>query len=262
MTTVKDIMDFMENLAPAYMKMGNDRVGLNCGHSDAPVSTILLSLDASTAACKEAKEVSADLLLTHHALLYFPDFINETSEAGRNALFLIENHIAHFNAHTNLDCAPGGVNDCLAQALCLENIEVVCPDGTDKEGRPYGLLRCGTVKTQSLSDFMTTVKETLGCDTLKYTDCGKPVSKVAVGGGSCGGFLHQAVSAGCDTFVTADCAYHQYFEAQFKGINLIDAGHLHTENPVCFMLKEKLQAAFPEVQILISKTNTDMAKFF
>ena len=138
MTFVKDIMAFMENLAPAYMKMGNDRVGLNCGHPDAPVSTILISLDASTAACHEAKEVGAQLLLTHHALLYHPDFITEYTEAGTNTLFLIENHIAHFNAHTNLDCAPGGVNDCFANRLGLKNIEVISPDGADSQGQGLG----------------------------------------------------------------------------------------------------------------------------
>lgn len=262
MTTVKDIMTFMESLAPEYMKLGNDRVGLNCGHEAAPVSTVLISLDASTAACQEANQIGAQLLLTHHALLYHPNFINEDSEAGKNALFLIENHIAHFNAHTNLDCAPGGVNDCFAKALGLKDIQVICPDGTDALGRPYGLLRAGIVDQQCLAQFMTLVKEKLGTPVLKYASCGKPVSKVAVGGGTCGDFLHQAVEAGCDTFVTADCAYHQYFEAQFRGINLIDAGHLHTENPVCAMLQEKLQAAFPELKIHISKENQDMAKFF
>ncbi len=262
MTTVKDICAYMETLAPAYMKMGNDRVGLNCGHLDTKIDTILVALDPSEAACREAKEVDAQLLLTHHALLYFPDFINEDTVAGTNALFLIENHIAHFNAHTNLDCAPGGVNDCLAQALGLADIQVVSPSGTDAQGRPYGLLRCGTVKEQSMEQFLAFVKEQLGCDCIKYANSGKPVSKVAVGGGSCGSFLSQAVAAGCDTFVTADCAYHNFFDAQFKGINLIDAGHLHTENPVCKMLVEKLQTAFPDVKVLLSETNRDPAKFF
>lgn len=262
MTTVKDIMTFMEALAPEHMKMGNDRVGLNCGHTDAPVSTILISLDASTAACHEAKEIGAQLLLTHHALLYHPDFITDASEAGTNTLFLIENQIAHFNAHTNLDCAPGGVNDCFAKVLGLQNIQVVCPDGTDSQGRPYGLLRAGTVDTQSLTEFMSVVKANLGRECLKYYDSGKPVSKVAVGGGACGGFVYQAAAAGCDTFVTADCAYHNYYDAQFRGINLIDAGHLHTENPVCTMLQEKLQAAFPDVKVILSKANQDPAKFF
>ena len=262
MTTVKDICAFMEEIAPAYMKMGNDRVGLNCGRADAPLDTILVALDPSEAACREAKEVGAQLLLTHHALLYFPEFINETMVAGTNALLLIENHIAHFNAHTNLDCAPGGVNDCLAQALGLTDIQVIAPSGTDSQGRPYGLLRQGMVKEQSLPEFLAFVKETLGCDRVKYTDGGKTVSRVAVGGGACGSFLSQAIEAGCDTFVTADCAYHNYFDAQFKGINLIDAGHLHTENPVCTMLVRKLQVAFPNLKVILSKTNLDPAKFF
>ena len=262
MTTVKDIMHFMENLAPQYMKLGNDRVGLNCGHVNAPVSKILISLDASSAACHEAKEVGADLLLTHHALLYHPDFITDASEAGTNTLFLIENHIAHFNAHTNLDCAPGGVNDCFAQTLGLENIEVISPDGTDGQGRPYGLLRAGTVETQSLADFMGLVKEKLGRECLKFYDSGKPVSKVAVGGGSCGSELWKAAMAGCDTFVTADIKYNQFWEARSLGMNLIDAGHFATENPVVAVLAEKLRAAFPEIEVIISKTHGDCVNFF
>ncbi len=262
MTTVKDIQNFLETLAPGYMQMGSDKIGLNCGHSDAQVNTVLVALDPFAHVCREAKEVGAQLLLTHHALLYFPGFINDSTMAGKNALYLIENGIAHLNAHTNLDCAPDGVNACLAKALELQDIQVVSPDGTDEAGRPYGLLRQGAVKEQALPDFLAYVKEKLRCDGIKYADGGKYVCKVAVGGGSCADFLHQAASAGCDTFVTDDCAYHDYWEAQHLGINLIDAGHFHTENPVCTLLAEKLQAAFPQLNVILSKSHWDCAKFF
>ncbi len=262
MTTVADILNFVQTLAPSYMQMGKDRIGLNCGHSDAAVDTVLVALDPFSHVCREAKQAGAQLLVTHHALLYFPDFISNDTMAGENTLYLIENGIAHLNAHTNLDCAPGGVNDCLAAALELQNIQVVAPDGTDAQGRPYGLLRQGAVAQQPLAQFLAHVKQKLHCQGLKYADCGKPVRKVAVGGGSCADYLRQAAEAGCDTFVTADCAYHDYWEAQHLGIHLIDAGHFHTENPVVAALAEKIAAAFPEITVKISQTHKDCAEFY
>ena len=110
--------------------------------------------------------------------------------------------------------------------------------------------------------FLANVKEALGCKGLKYTDCGKPVSKVAVGGGSCAGALPLVAAEGCDTFVTSDIKYNQYFDAQELGINLIDAGHFHTENPVCAVLAEKLQKQFPEISVVLSQKHTDCANFF
>lgn len=261
MATVKDILDCIQSLAPAYMKESWDKVGLNCGHMDAPVTKVLIALDPFAAVCKEAKDAGAQLLVTHHALIWQPGFVTDETAWGRNTLYLIENGIAHINAHTNLDCAPGGVNDTLAQTLGLTNIEVISPAGTDEEGREYGLLRQGEVAEQSLDAFMTTVKEKLGCQGLRYANCGKPVSKVAVGGGACAGFIQQAVNAGCDTFVTADVRYNQFWDAQDLGINLIDAGHFHTENPVCAVLADAISAAFPEITVILSKNHTDTMNY-
>ena len=93
-------------------------------------------------------------------------------------------------------------------------------------------------------------------------DCGKPVRKVAVGGGSCAGEMRQAIVAGCDTFVTADIKYNQFWDAKALGINLIDAGHFHTENPVCRYLTQQLREAFPEITVTMSTGHRDCAKFF
>ena len=262
MATVKDILYYVQEIAPVYMKESWDKVGLNCGRLDRSVTKILIALDPFDAVCKEAKDLGAELVLTHHALIWQPGFVTDETAWGRNTLFLIENGIAHINAHTNLDCAPGGVNDTLAQVLGLQNIQVVSPNGNDAQGRPYGLLRQGEVESQPIEKFMTTVKESLGCDGLRYVSCGKPVHKVAVGGGACAGFLNQAVDAGCDTFVTADIRYNQFWDTQDLGINLIDAGHFHTENPVCNYLADCLRAAFPEISVKLSQTHTDCAKFF
>ncbi len=254
MIAVKDILEFVETLAPQSYKMDWDNVGLNCGHLDQPVRNILVALDPFDNVCQEAKDFGADLLVTHHALLWDPGFITDADTQGKNALFLIENKIAHINAHTNLDCAPGGVNDTLAKVLGLEHVQVV-PDTEN-------LLRYGAVPTQELDAFLSHVKNALGCEGLRYVDSGKKVSRVAVGGGSCAGLMQEALNAGCDTFVTADVKYNQFRDAHDMGIHLIDAGHFHTENPVCSVLASKLQAAFPEIDVKLSVTHYDPMKFF
>lgn len=261
MTTVFDILHFMETLAPTYMKMDWDRVGLNCGHINAPVTKTLLALDPFEEVCQEAKDFGAELLVTHHALIWTPDFVTDQDSTGRRTLFLIENGIAHINAHTNLDCAPGGVNDCLAEILGLSDIQVMNPAGTDENGLPYGLLRQGTVNAQPLEDFLAHAKAALGCEGLRYVSSGKPVHKVAVGGGACAGALEEVVKAGCDTFVTADAKYNQFRDAFDLGLNLIDAGHFHTEAPVIAVLAEKISGAFPDIQVKISEKHGDVTKF-
>ena len=256
MATVADILRFIETVAPPYMKESWDNVGPNCGHMDHSVTKILVALDPFAHVCQEAKEIGADLLVTHHALLWKPGFITDMDSQGRNTLFLIENGIAHINAHTNLDQAPGGVNDVLAEKLGLANVEIINP----RDG--IGLLRCGEVAEQPLDAFLATVKQNLGCEGLRYVDGGKMVRKVAVGGGSCAGGMHEAKAAGCDTFVTADIKYNQFWDAHDLGLNLIDAGHFHTENPVVAVLADKIAAAFPEIQVQISKTHRDCMKFY
>ena len=120
MATVADILNFIETLAPRSMKMDWDNVGLNVGHRDREVKRILVALDPFAHVCREAKDFGADLLVTHHVLIFRPGFVTDATAQGRNTLFLIENGIAHINAHTNLDLAPGGVNDVLAARLGLK----------------------------------------------------------------------------------------------------------------------------------------------
>ena len=132
----------------------------------------------------------------------------------------------------------------------------------DTEGNEWGLLRCGQVQEQTLQDFLQNVKDQLGCKGLRYVDGGRPVRRVAVGGGSCASGMLDALDAGCDTFVTADVKYNQFWDAQDLGLNLIDAGHFHTENPVVAVLAAKLQAAFPEIEVKISESHADCMKFY
>ena len=258
MTIVADILKFIESIAPPYMKMDWDNCGLLCGRKEKEVKKILVALDPFRNVIQEAIDMGADLIVTHHPLIFVKPLmaVNEDTETGRCVLELVEHGIAAINAHTNLDLAPGGVNDVLAQTLGLQNIEIINPIEN------YGLLRCGTADEQPLSAFLTVVKENLRCDGLRYVDAGKAVRKVAVGGGSCADEMKEALDAGCDTFVTADVKYNQFRTAFELGLNLIDAGHFHTENPTMPVVAEKLAAQFPEVTVEFSKNHRDCMKFF
>ena len=151
MATVADILKFVETLAPRSMKMDWDNVGLNVGRANKEVKKILVALDPFTHVCEEAKDWGADLLVTHHVLIFRPGFITDATAQNRNVLYLIENGIAHINAHTNLDLAQEGVNDVLAKCLELENIRIIHPMGVDDQGREWGLLRSGEVKFANIS---------------------------------------------------------------------------------------------------------------
>ena len=263
MATVADILAFLETLAPRSMKMDWDNVGLLCGSRKAEVTKILVALDPFEGVCTEAAAIGADLIVTHHPLIFQAlKSITDDTSIGRSIQLLCREGISAINAHTNLDCAPGGVNDRLASALGLSEICVMDPMGTDTGGEEWGLLRKGTHQEQPLSDFLSLVKNALGCPGLRYVDGGKPVHKVAVGGGACASELMDAYHAGCDTFVTSDVKYNQFWDAKDLGMNLIDAGHFYTENPITACLAEKIAARFPELEVKISETHRDCMKFY
>ena len=256
MTTVADILNFMETLAPRSLKMDWDNVGLLCGSRNTPVTKVLVALDPFEHVCREAADWGAQLIITHHPLIFRPlPSITDDTSIGRGITTLIRNGISAINAHTNLDCAEGGVNDVLAATLGLANVATV-------PGDAHSLLRMGEVTEQPVDDFLASVKEKLHCDGLRYVDSGKPVRKVAVGGGSCADGMLDALDAGCDTFVTSDVKYNQFWDAKDLGLNLIDAGHFHTENPVMAVVAKKIAEAFPEIEVKISENHWDCVKYY
>lgn len=262
MVSVNDVLEYLWELAPIQMKEDWDYVGLMVGHRDRPVQKLLVALDPFYSVCQEAADWGADLLVTHHPLFFGgTKCVTDETEDGRSALLLIEQGIACIAMHTNLDAAPGGVNDCLARRLGLRDIQILQPAGVTENGNVYGIGRIGNIDTCSVQDFARAVKEKLGCDGLRYCDTGRPVSKVAVGGGACAGFLSLAASLGCDAFVTSDCKYNQFQDARELGVSLIDAGHFWTENVVCDDLARQLQARFAELEIRTSGNHTDVTKF-
>lgn len=262
MARVKDIYQYMNTIAPFATQMDFDNAGLLVGRSDACVERVLVALDITTEVIREAIELGAQLIVAHHPVIFHPlKAVADGDVTGEKVLSLAEHRIAAICAHTNLDAAQDGINDLLARRLGLTDIEQLHPDGVDEQGRPYGIGRVGVRNTNEQLDtvaFARQVKAELNAAGVRCMDAGKPVCRVAVGGGSCGSMLHDAVAAGCDTFVTADVKYDVFLEAKELGINLLDAGHFATENVVVEPLACGLQEAFPELTVQVSRVHKEV----
>lgn len=262
MPTVHEIEQAVFDWAPRSLAEDWDNVGLLCGRAEKEVSRVLVALDPFEDVCREAHERGAGLIVTHHPLIFTPLRAATGRDAvGRCLLYLARHDIAAVNAHTNLDCAVGGVNDVLARTIGLSDVRVIGAVKTDARGRACGLLRAGVTKETSLAAFAAHVKASLGCARVRCTDAGKAVCRVAVGGGACGDALEDVAAAGCDTFVTADVKYNQFWDARELGVNLIDAGHFKTENPVCAAMAAYLSEKFPRLTVLLSEKHADPVKF-
>ena len=263
MAEVRDIYRFLDEIAPFHTQEGFDNAGFLVGRGDREVKKLLVALDVTPEVAEEARDLGAELIVAHHPVIFEPArSVTDETVTGRILLALAENKIAAICAHTNLDAAHGGVNGCLARALELTGIGQLCQAGVDGKGRPYGIGRIGTVHRPGLSagEYAAFVKEKLGSACVRFTDGGRPVDKVAVGGGACGSMLADAAAAGCDTFVTADVKYNQFLDAKAMGINLLDAGHFPTENVVCAPLAARLAKTFPDVEVLLSRVHKEVYK--
>ena len=246
MATVKEIYTLLDGKAPFRYQMGFDNAGFLVGRGNAEVTRVLVALDITPQVITEAVEMGAQLIVAHHPVMncaWHPvQRVRSDDTQGRILITMIRNGISAICMHTNLDAAEGGVNDVLAEKLGLTGIELL---NEEKIGR-VGTLKCEL----PLVEFTRFVVESLGCNGLRYIDAGKPVHRVAVGGGACSGYIGQAIALGCDTFVTSDLKYNDFLDT--KGINLIDAGHFPTENVVCPVVVEYLQKAFPELTVVYS----------
>ena len=243
MTTVREIESFLYGWAPRELAESWDNVGLLVGDPEATVERVLVALDITPQVAEEALERGCQLIVAHHPVMncaWHPvQTVRADDRQGRTLTALLRGGVAAICMHTNLDAAEGGVNDILAEKLGLTQPEMLTEE---KIGR-IGTLKCEI----PLVEFTHSVIELLGCNGLRYVDAGRPVHRVAVGGGACGCYIPQAVAAGCDTFVTSDLKYNDFLDTE--GLNLIDAGHFPTENVVCPALRDRLQRAFPAVDI-------------
>ena len=251
MPTVRDIEAALYDWAPRSLAESRDNVGLLVGSGGAEVRRVLVALDVTEWVADEALQIGADLIVAHHPVMncrwHEVQHVTDGDAQGRILTKLLRSGVSAICMHTNLDAAEGGVNDILARLLGLEGAE---PFNEEKIGR-VGALKC----EKSLEQFLQDVVKSLGCRGLRYRDGGRSVHRVAVGGGACAEFVPLVLALGCDTFVTSDVKYHDFLDAH--GLNLIDAGHFETENPVCAAVRAYLAERFPRLELVSSTSHAE-----
>ena len=242
MTTVQSIYEFLDSFAPFDTAEEFDNVGLLLGDPDTEVKHCLIALDVTESVIDEAVEHGCNLIVSHHPVIFHP---LRAVESGSLVARLIRAGISVISAHTNLDKAPGGVNDALAAALGLQDVQSF--EGSD------GMGRIGTLPEECEPDaFAHLVKESLSAAGVRYVGGRRPVKTVAVLGGGGEFALQAALDAGADALVTGEAKHHVLLEADAKGATFIDAGHFDTENVVCPALQQMLKEQFPEIRAMVS----------
>ena len=222
----RDIMWLMEDLAPARYAEEWDNPGLNIGDPDAEVKKILVALDATEKVIDEAVEKGADMIVTHHPLLFHAiKKINYDRPDGRKIIKLIKNDINMFAVLAKMI----GLKDLtLLTKGCEEGI------GIGKIGELEGDMTLGTLSVK--------IKEALGLDAVRVIgNLSSKVKKAALCTGAGGEFMDDAIKAGCDVFITSDIRYHEAMDAIDKNISLIDATHYATENIIVPVLADYLR---------------------
>ncbi|MBO5247940.1 MAG: Nif3-like dinuclear metal center hexameric protein [Clostridia bacterium] len=241
---LSELVAVIDRHAPFSTALSFDNAGILCGDPEKEIRKVMLSLDITYSVINEAETQGVDLILTHHPALFSPQ--KSFSPADR-VYRLIEKGIAAVAAHTNLDMAEGGVNDALATAAWLTDIEPWWGDD------PSFIARKGVLSAEMpLSEYAAKLKETLHANNLRYADGGRPVHKVALCSGSGGDMWESLIGTDIDTLLTGEAKYHHFLEAAQAGINLIEAGHFATEVIVLPVLEQWLKDACPDLEIVYS----------
>lgn len=255
MTTVGEIYQYIDRFAPFSTAMDFDNCGLQAGEEKAEVRTALLSLDITPDTVREASQKKAQLIVSHHPVIFHP---LQALRTGTAPYLLAQYGIAAICAHTNLDLAPGGVNTCLAARLGLKE---VCTLTVDTPSGRAAALYGKTEHPYSPREFAEFVKESLGCDGLFYADGGRQITSVGLCSGAGAEYAEDAAKSGCQAFVTGEAKHHELIGAENLGVTLVAAGHYYTEDVVIGPLGERLQKAFPEVRFLRSEKSHCPAKY-
>lgn len=252
--TIRELYAALEQKLPRSLSWDWDNDGISCAPDlDAPVKGILIALDPTEDAVEAAIESDCNVLLTHHPMLFRGLKTVDGHETGsRKVIRMIRHGITAMAFHTRLDAADGGVNDCLAARLGLQDVEPF-GDNANPAGMPIG--RVGNLPAEETADeFIQAVKTALHLPALAFAGCGKPIRRVAVLGGAGDDDIFAAVAAGADTYITGELRYHQLCDAPYGEINLIMAGHFHTEAPVLNCLAELCADICPAVPVRILDT--------
>lgn len=233
MAKVKDFYGYLNSIAPFETQEDWDNSGMLVGDMNAEVKKAAVVLDITHEEIKKAKAIGADLIISHHPVIFSP--IKSVTK-GSVPYELVASSINALCCHTPLDIADGGTNDSLAKLL---GINVTRADDP--------ILRLGTVEPTTAQELAGKIANTLNTK-VRYADAGKKIKKIAICTGA-GCSLIEAAGE-IDAFITGDASHHNFLDCVQAGITLIAAGHYETEIIVVPVLVKKLQAQFPDIEII------------
>lgn len=237
MTKIGDVLRIVGRVIPETLARDWDNSGLQVGSLDWPARGIIISLDADISLIDKARELGANIALTHHPLIFSPiKRLDLKTPVGRVIERAIMDRVAVYSAHTNLDVMAGGVNDTLAGRIGLLNIRPLADTG-----------RIGEVTTEeTLESIAARIKAGFSISHVTVVgDPGRRIKRVAVCGGSGGSLVSDAAENGADLLITGDVKYHAARDAEALGISVIDMGHFASESVIlpvmASLIKEALE---------------------
>lgn len=253
MTTVKDIYEEINKMAPFSMQESYDNSGIIVGSGEKEANKILLALDITKSVAKEAAEKGFDLVISHHPVIFegLKNLIPDNP-----AVILSKNNINAICMHTNFDIAKGGMNDILCERLGFIPVEPFAGEN----GVSIGYV-CDCQEEYTPKALAEKVKKSLGNKVVRYVDTERPIKRIAVCSGSGGSFLPFAINKGIDAYITGDIKHDVFIDAYNNGVCLMDAGHYYTENIFFDFIKNKLTNKYPLLDIHIADSNKDITAY-
>ena len=246
---ISEVTGYLDECFPKENAMDYDNVGILAGDPQKAVTACVLSLDLTGKAVECARQSGADLIITHHPIIFGGiNTLSTETYKGRILVNLIRSGISCYACHTNLDMTDEFGNLAIAEALGAESPAHL--DGTS----------CGTVfemKEESLHEFTHKVKQALGASgIITINDPENKIKKVFVQGGA---FDEDSIPAilesGVDTVLSGEIKHHICVELEECGINTVIAGHSATEQIYLNKLKNKLSERFPSLNFIINYNN-------
>lgn len=222
--TVQDVYNWLDRFAPFASQEDFDNAGLLVGDASAEVKRVLFALDVTLPVVQEAVQIGAQLIVTHHPLLFngIRHILYDDPE-GETLAALTAAKLSLISAHTNLDQAEGGTGDSLAALLELQNITPVSESL---------YLRCGMLPApQTAEAFLRFVTQALGAPVRLYGDPVMNIRRIAIGAGALGDEFTIAAREGAQAFVVGEIKHHQLIAAQELHLAVYEAGHYATEQP-------------------------------
>ncbi len=259
--TLKDIFETLDRMAPFSRAQEWDNSGLQVGVFSQEIRKIFVSLDPTLKALQEASRREAQLLLTHHPLLFGSIFRIEGDVFPGNVIAeALKTNIAVLAAHTNLDVARGGINDILADLFELQDVEILETTAGQEDS---GLGRLGNLaKPLALSDLIERAKQVLDVQEVGVVASGdSKVKRIAVVGGSGGEMVPLSAKKGADLLITGDISHHAARQAADLGIALLDGGHFSTEKAALRLFADRFSAKLKELgwQVLVETYQNEEA---